>query len=187
VGQPLPDYMVPAALVTLDALPLSLSGKVDRSALPAPEFDTGFVAPRTPAERVLAEIWAQVLGVDQVGVQDNFFELGGDSILSIQVISRARQAGLGLTTKDIFLRQTIASLALGGELELAPTAVDEAVIVGPAPLTPIQQWFFETEADYPDHFTMSMLVELVEDVDEDALRRSVTALVAHHEALRMRF
>ncbi|MCA1682055.1 MAG: condensation domain-containing protein, partial [Actinobacteria bacterium] len=132
-------------------------------------------------------MWAQVLGVDRVGVEDNFFELGGDSILSIQVVSRARQAGLWLTTKDIFLRQTIAELAASVEMELAPAAVDEAVVVGPAPLTPIQHWFFQTEADCLNHFTMSMFVELAEDVDEDALRRSVNAVVAHHDALRMRF
>jgi hypothetical protein len=94
---------------------------------------------------------------------------------------------LWLTTKDIFLHQTIAELAVGVDRELAPGLVDEVVVRGPAPLTPIQRWFFETEAQRPDHFTMSMSVELAEDVDGDALRRSVDALVAHHDVLRMRF
>ncbi|MCA1682147.1 MAG: amino acid adenylation domain-containing protein, partial [Actinobacteria bacterium] len=155
-GESLSDYMVPSAFVVLDELPLSPNGKVDRRALPAPELDpvagVGYVAPRTLAEQTLAEIWADVLGVEQVGVQDNFFELGGDSILSIQVVSRVRAAGLWLTTKDMFLRQTIAGLVVGVDLQLAPGPVDRGVVVGPAPLTPIQQWLFETETDRPDHF-----------------------------------
>src|SRR2546430_10033559 len=106
--------MIPTAFVTLDALPLNPNGKLDRRALPAPEFGAhgpGYVAPRTEAERVLAGIWAEVLGVERVGAEDNFFTLGGDSIQSIAVVSRARQAGLHLTTKDIFLHQAIAELA----------------------------------------------------------------------------
>ncbi|MGH3838239.1 MAG: condensation domain-containing protein, partial [Pseudonocardiaceae bacterium] len=102
-------------------------------------------------------------------------------------MSRARQAGLWLTTKDIFLRQTIAELVSGVEMEVTPELVDRDVVVGPAPLTPIQHWFFETEADYLNHFTMSMFVELAGDLDEDALRAALDAVVAHHEALRMRF
>ncbi|MGH8963817.1 MAG: AMP-binding protein, partial [Actinomycetes bacterium] len=191
VASRLPDYMVPSAFVLLDELPLSTSGKLDRRALPAPDFAAavgdGYIAPRSEAETVLAGIWADVLGVERVGVQDNFFELGGDSILSIQVVSRARQAGLWLTTKDIFLRQTIAELVSGVEMEVTPELVDRDVVVGPAPLTPIQHWFFETEADYLNHFTMSMFVELAGDLDEDALRAALDAVVAHHEALRMRF
>ncbi|HLB76738.1 MAG TPA: condensation domain-containing protein, partial [Candidatus Dormibacteraeota bacterium] len=189
--QSLPDYMVPSAFVVLDALPLTPSGKVDQRALPAPdlqpELESRYVAPRTDTERVLAGIWAEVLGVAQVGVEDNFFELGGDSILSIQVVSRARQAGLRLTSKDIFLYQSIAELATTVGEELAPGPVDHDLIVGPAPLIPIQHWFFETQPDARNHFTMSMLVELAEDLDTDALRRAMDAVVAHHDALRMRF
>ncbi|MCA1681713.1 MAG: amino acid adenylation domain-containing protein, partial [Actinobacteria bacterium] len=191
LGQVLPDYMVPAAFAVLDELPLTRNGKLDRKALPVPEFGAavgvGYVAPRTATEQVLAGIWAQVLRVGQVGVQDNFFELGGDSILSIQVVSRVRAAGLWLTTKDVFLRQTIATLAAGMEMELAPELVDRDVVVGPAPLTPIQHWFFETEADCLNHFNMSMFVELGGDLDEDALRAALDMVVAHHDALRMRF
>ncbi|HSV65773.1 MAG TPA: amino acid adenylation domain-containing protein, partial [Mycobacteriales bacterium] len=110
--QVLPDYLIPSAFVPLDALPLTTSGKIDRRALPAPHWqpatETGRVAPRTRTEHSLAEIWAQVLGVEQVGIEDNFFALGGDSILSIQLVSRARAAGLRLTSKDIFRHQTIA-------------------------------------------------------------------------------
>ncbi|MGH3711202.1 MAG: condensation domain-containing protein, partial [Pseudonocardiaceae bacterium] len=186
----LPDYMVPSAFVTLDVLPLNPSGKLDRRALPAPELDVSsgvnYVPPRTTVEQVLVDIWTHVLGAERVGIEDNFFELGGDSILSIQVVSRARAAGLRLTAKDIFLRQSIAALAVG-LAELAPDEVDDCVVAGPVLLTPIQQRFFESTGDYPNHFNMSMFVELSENPDIAALAGSVDALVGHHEALRMRF
>ncbi|MGH3886377.1 MAG: amino acid adenylation domain-containing protein, partial [Pseudonocardiaceae bacterium] len=189
--QMLPEYMIPSAFVALDEFPLNPNGKLDRNALPAPDFAAGagggYVAPRTPTEQTLAEIWAQVLGVQQVGAEDNFFELGGDSILSIQVVSRARQAGLWLTSKDIFLHQTIAELAVGVDAQPVPELVDREVVAGPAPLTPIQRWLFETEADRPNHFNMSMLVELAQDLNKDALHAALDAVVTHHDALRMRF
>ncbi|MGH4018676.1 MAG: non-ribosomal peptide synthase/polyketide synthase, partial [Pseudonocardiaceae bacterium] len=187
----LPDYMVPSAFVTLDRLPLTSSGKVDRRALPAPdlqpELGSSYVAPRSPVERELARIWSEVLGVEQVGVEDNFFGLGGDSILSIQVVSRARAAGLRLTSKDIFLYQAIGELAAGVDIEPAPEPIDSDLVVGPAPLTPIQSWFLWTQPDTANHYTMSVLVELIEDTEEDALRAALDAVVAHHDALRMRF
>ncbi|MGH9283116.1 MAG: non-ribosomal peptide synthetase, partial [Acidimicrobiales bacterium] len=114
LAKTLPDYMVPQAFVTLDQLPLTPNGKLDRRALPAPDLaahDTDYVAPTTDAERALARIWSEVLGVANVGAHDNFFELGGDSIVSIQVVSRARQAGLNLMPKDLFVHQTVATLA----------------------------------------------------------------------------
>src|SRR5213079_437821 len=134
LAEALPDYMVPSAFVALEELPLTPNGKLDRKALPAPDVSAaaaaGYVAPRTDAEAVLAAIWAEVLGVERVGVEDNFFELGGDSILSIQVVSRARQAGLNLTSKNIFLHQTIAELVAGLEAELAPEPEREDAVVG---------------------------------------------------------
>ncbi|MGW4061459.1 non-ribosomal peptide synthase/polyketide synthase [Amycolatopsis sp. NPDC004747] len=185
----LPDYMVPSAFVTLDALPLSANGKVDRRALPAPEApeDGGrtHVPPRTPVEHQLAAIWAEVLGNDRIGVEDNFFGLGGDSILSIQVVAQARQAGLRLTSRDIFLHQTIAGLATAVQTTTAP-APAAVPVAGPAPLTPIQHWFFATHGPL-NHFTMSQLLELPADVDRQALGTAVDAVVAHHEALRTRF
>src|SRR5439155_17880317 len=106
VAGALPDYMVPSAFVVLDVLPLTPHGKLDRRALPAPDpvavAHTGYLVPRTEIEHTIAGIWAEVLGARQVGVEDNFFELGGDSILSIQVVARARQAGLRLTPRDLF-------------------------------------------------------------------------------------
>jgi len=109
----LPEYLVPSAFVLLDTLPLTPNGKLDRAALPAPliEPDDAFVAPRTPVELMLAEIWSQALGLPQVGVHANFFALGGDSILSMQIIARAQQAGWRITPKQLFQHQTIAELA----------------------------------------------------------------------------
>ncbi len=189
LARELPDYMVPSAFVALDALPLSGNGKVDRRALPAPEARPvgadRHVEPTTPVERELARVWAEVLRVDRVGIEDNFFELGGDSILSIQLVSRARRAGLRLSSKDVFLHPTIAQLAA-----TATAAVDhapDAPAAGPAPLTPIQEWFFDTAPGSPHHFTMSTHVELAPDLDERALATAVDAVVAHHDALRTRF
>ncbi|WP_260636943.1 non-ribosomal peptide synthase/polyketide synthase [Streptomyces angustmyceticus] len=188
----LPGHMVPAAFVVLDALPLNTSGKLDRRALPAPDLDAAprereFVAPRTPAERELAGIWSAVLGLARVGVTDNFFELGGDSILSIQAVSRARAAGLSLTSRDVFLHQTVAELAAAVALRTAPEAAPQRPHhEGPAPLTPIQEWFFATHGPQR-RFSMSMLLDLPHDLDTGALERALYAVAAHHPALRTRF
>ncbi|MDX2592029.1 non-ribosomal peptide synthase/polyketide synthase [Streptomyces sp. WI03-4A] len=188
----LPDHMVPSSFTVLDALPTTVSGKVDRRALPAPDLDGGerereFVAPRTPEEETLARIWAEVLGARRVGVTDNFFELGGDSILSIQAVSRARAAGLHLTSRDVFRHQTVADLAAAASARTAAVpAPRRPREEGPAPLTPVQEWFFAAHGPLR-HFTMSMLLDLPHDLDERALERALEALTAHHPALRTRF
>src|SRR5215475_8773412 len=195
LGRSLPDYMVPAAFVPLDALPLTQNGKLDRHALPAADLTAEsadrFQPPRTPAERELAGIWSDVLGVRRVGVEDNFFSLGGDSISSIQVVTRARAAGLQLTSRDVFLHQTVAELAARAATAVTPSTQDTSGVrrpsAGPAPVSPIQRWFFESDLADPHHFTMSLLVELAEDAGEAELRAAVHAVVAHHDALRMRF
>ncbi|MER5733148.1 amino acid adenylation domain-containing protein, partial [Streptomyces sp. NPDC002138] len=187
----LPDYMVPAVFVTLDRLPLTPSGKVDRRSLPEPEVQAGrlgteYTAPRDETERILADVWADVLGVERVGIHDNFFDLGGDSILSIQVVSRARQAGIRLTSKLLFLHQNVASLA-GAAEAAAPAAAAPAEVGGRAELTPIQKWFLAEHTVNPDHYAMSVQIELAPDTDPALLDRALDAVVAHHDALRMRY
>ncbi|MFI9379912.1 non-ribosomal peptide synthase/polyketide synthase [Kutzneria sp. NPDC052558] len=185
LAERLPDYMVPAVIVRLDELPLNNTGKVDRKALPAPEIITrGHVEPRTDAERTLAAIWAEVLRLDRVGVEDNFFELGGDSIVSIQVVSRARQAGLSLMPGDLFTRPTIAALAAAAGTAVTVTASQDAV-TGDAPLTPVQRWFLDAEPVNAEHFTQTMLLDVPGDAE--AIDRALNVLVAHHDALRTTF
>jgi len=134
----LPEHMVPAAIVVLDTLPLNMSGKVDRHALPAPVFTggDGYDAPRGTAEPALARIWSEVLGVARVGRDDNFFELGGDSLLSLKVMAQARRLGLpalDLKLHDFLRAPTIAGL-LGGRVEAPPLVALNAVVPGAAPL-----------------------------------------------------
>ena len=171
----LPDYLVPSVFVVLGRLPLTGSGKVDRRALPVPDVrveQKAYVAPRSGAERVLAGIWAELLGAGQVGAEDNFFELGGDSILSIQVVSRARQAGLALSSKDMFVYQSIAELAAAGVLgRAAAPAAGAPEVAGPAPLAPIQRWFVQAGPGALGHFTMAVLAELDRALDVTAARR----------------
>ncbi|WP_337824960.1 non-ribosomal peptide synthase/polyketide synthase [Amycolatopsis sp. A1MSW2902] len=185
LGRTLPDYMVPAAFVRLDRFPLNRNGKLDRNALPAPDFAATGVrtAPATEAERVLARIWSEVLGVEDVGAETNFFELGGDSILSIQVVSRARRAGLILLPHEVFRHPTLAALAAHAGGDRGPKA-EQGPVVGEAPLAPIQRWYFETQ---PERFDQRVVLEFAEDVDEPALRRALATVWAHHDALRLRF
>jgi amino acid adenylation domain-containing protein/non-ribosomal peptide synthase protein (TIGR01720 family) len=186
----LPDYMVPSMFVTLDELPLSANGKLDRKALPAPdgplESVAEYIAPRTTTEHTLVDIWTEVLGVERVGVEDNFFELGGDSILSIQLIYRIRKAGFMLASRDIFIHKTVAELALAVTAAYSQQADRESVI-GSTALTPIQHWFFRTHPANPHHFNQSMLVEVDDNVDQQLIERALDALLVHHDALRMRF
>ena len=187
----LPDYMIPSTCTVLAELPLTPNGKIDRKALPAPDAAardlSTYAAPRTANEQVIAGIWGDVLGVERPGIHDNFFAVGGDSILSMQIVSRASRAGLALTPRDVFQHQTIAELA-----EVArpvTTHVANAIhrIDGPAPLAPAQQQFFADVTVDRQHYNQSMLVEVPAAFDVERLRRALDAVVQHHDALRLRF
>ncbi len=182
--------------VILPKLPLNANGKIDRKLLPAPELERpeleqGYVGPRTPTEETLAGIWQQVLGLTRVGVHDNFFELGGDSILSIQIVARAHQAGLKLSPKLLFRHQTIAALAAAVAAlssELAPVVrAEQGLLSGPLPLTPIQHYFFEQALAAPHHFNQSLLLVVRRRLAPALLQRAVAALLEQHDALRLRF
>ncbi|MCK2216175.1 amino acid adenylation domain-containing protein [Actinomadura sp. ATCC 31491] len=183
----LPKYMVPAAFVLLDRLPLTTNGKLDRRALPEPVFAGGdYVAPGTPAEEVLAEVYAEVLGLDRVSAEDDFFTLGGDSIRAIQVVSRARARGLALSPRDVFERRTVTDLA-----DAAGTGPGSALEeldgggTGPMPLLPVAR---EAAARGPAfaRFAQWMAVTLPPGIDHAGLVATLTAVVDHHDVLRSR-
>ncbi|HFE53048.1 MAG TPA: amino acid adenylation domain-containing protein, partial [Bacteroidetes bacterium] len=187
----LPDYMVPAHYLFLDSFPTTPSGKIDRRRLPVPDLsaDTGReppVPPRNEREATLLEIWKQVLRVENFGVRDNFFELGGDSILSIQVVARANQAGLKITPKQLFEHPTVEELAAVAEEGVAIHA-EQGPVSGAFPTTPIQRWFFELNLAHPEQWNQSVALRLKQSLDADALRKATAALVEHHDLLRARF
>ena len=191
LAQRLPDYMVPSAFVTVEAMPLTPNGKLDRRALPVPDMSAlvskeTFVSPRTPTEMALANIWSEVLGLEQVGIHNNFFEIGGDSILSIQIVGRAKQSGIQLTTMDLFQHQTIMALASVAR-EGTQSHAEQGIVTGQLPLTPIQQWFLEEEWDEPHHFNQAFLIETAPTVNPIWLETALTALLRQHDALRLRF
>jgi len=191
LAESLPAWMIPAAWVFLDVLPLSPAGKVDRRALarinPEPESREGAAAgaPRNPAEEALARIWAEVLRAERVGVDDDFFELGGDSILSIQVVARAAEAGLQITPRQVFEHPTVAALA--GVAVATGREAGSVAVEGPAPLTPIQRAFFERAPADPHRFNMSVLLAPREPLEAVALERALGVLLDRHDALRLRF
>ncbi len=188
----LPEYMVPAALVFLQALPLTPAGKVDRRALPVTPGGRSavlspFAAPGSPVEETLAVVWAGVLGLDRVGVHDSFFELGGDSILSIQVVARAQQAGLRLTPQQIFERRTISALASVAEAVWPGARRWQGAVTGPVVLTPIQRRFFAQTSGDLHHFNQALLLAAREPLDPARLERTLGLLLSHHDGLRLRY
>jgi len=189
----LPGYMIPTAWVFLDVFPLTSRGKVDRRALRnlagRIQLAESESAPlQTDTEQAIAEIWKTVLGLEAIGRHSNFFELGGDSIISLQVIARAKQAGLLLSPRQIFQHQTVAELAaVAGREAVVTLAAEQGVVTGEVPLTPIQRAFFELPLTNPHHWNQSVLLEAKEPLVESALEIAVAALIAHHDALRLRF
>ncbi len=189
LGDTLPPYMVPTAVVAIDALPLTVNGKLDTKALPAPEYQDvdHYRAPATHLEEILAGIFAQVLGLEQVGVDDSFFDLGGDSISAMQVIWRAHNAGLTGRPKDIFVQQTVARLARVVRMaEDATGVIDEGL--GPVVATPIMRWLKSLEsADGPiDEFNQTVVLQAPAGTAEDDVLILLQALLDRHGMLRLR-
>ncbi|MGH8772293.1 MAG: amino acid adenylation domain-containing protein, partial [Burkholderiales bacterium] len=194
----LPEYMIPAAVVLLDKLPVTPNGKLDRKALPAPEHrsEESFVAPRTPVEEKLAEIFVAVLKIDRIGIHDNFFELGGHSLLATQVIARVRQAlHCELPLRVIFESPTVE--ALGTEItrigqtepSIAKTAIAKRTPGDSAPLSLPQQrlWFQDQLEPGAAYYNTPIVWRLSGALDIAALARSLDEIVARHEVLRTSF
>jgi amino acid adenylation domain-containing protein/non-ribosomal peptide synthase protein (TIGR01720 family) len=185
-----PEYMVPAGLVVLDALPLGPNGKLDRRALPEPEFgsDAEFRTATTDTERVIAEVFADVLGLDTVGVDDSFFALGGDSIVSIQLVSRAKARGIQFGPRDVFERKTVAGLA---EVAVIVGEGADAVVleeldgggVGWMPLPPFGVAMIERGGGW-SRFHQAVTLELPLGIDRAGILATVTAVVDRHDVLR---
>ncbi|MCA2211707.1 non-ribosomal peptide synthetase [Jidongwangia harbinensis] len=195
VAAHLPDYMVPQVWVALATLPLNRNGKVDRAALPAPSAASAGsgarpVTPPTAQERLLAELFGQVLGIPPVGVHDSFFALGGDSITSMQLVSRARSAGLMLRPRDVFQHRTVAKLAelVGGtapavaELPGAERGDDGTGEIVPLP---VMRWLAERDGPV-DGYHQSVVVRVPAALTETSLRASMQAVLDRHDALRLR-
>ncbi|WP_068185775.1 non-ribosomal peptide synthetase [Mycobacterium sp. UM_CSW] len=186
LAERLPAYMVPAAVVVIDAVPLTVNGKLDKRALPAPEYQDvdRYRAPGNAVEEILADIYAQVLGLERVGVDESFFELGGDSILSMQVVARARAAGVVCRPRDIFVEQTVAQLARVAEVATGGAgASDEGL--GPVVATPIMRWL-RGVAGPVDQFNQTVLVQAPAGATEADVVAVLQAVLDRHATLRLR-
>ena len=187
LAEQLPDYMVPSAFVVLEALPLTPNGKLDRRALPAPDFAALSTrrAPRDERERVLCELFAGVLGLPEVGIEDSFFDLGGDSIVSIQLVARARAAGLVITPRDVFERKTVRALAVvagDADTQAVPVAGEA---IGRMPLTPVMCQLLERGGSV-DRFSQGVLVQVPPGLEVAHLVTATATVLDHHDMLRSR-
>ncbi|MBC7299565.1 MAG: amino acid adenylation domain-containing protein [Nocardia sp.] len=187
VGATLPGHMVPTVVMSIDAIPLTPNGKLDRAALPKPVFGAaGSRAPEGPVETAIAALFAQILGLEQIGAEDSFFAAGGDSILSIQLVSRARNAGISFTPQAVFEHRTVAGLARVAVLgaESTPTLPElPGGGVGAMPLTPVLAAWLAGGRVF-DRFTQQMVLALPAGIDRDALVKTLTAVIDHHDMLR---
>ncbi|MBP6918434.1 MAG: amino acid adenylation domain-containing protein [Legionellaceae bacterium] len=192
LAKKLPAFMIPSSYMELNSVPLNTNGKVDRNKLlqiyhnkNATEESVAVVF-KTKIEAALYGIWQEVLNAHPLFVKDNFFSLGGDSILAMQIVSKARQSGIYCTVKQIFLHPTIRELAVVIK-EINPTRNLEAHKEGAFPLAPIQSWFFEQNFVLKEHWSQVCLVDIVKSVDTNILYQSLKTLVSEHDALRIRF
>lgn len=188
----LPAYMVPSHLIQLEDWPRLPNGKINEKALPQPTQSNRESTERgSPAQnevqQQLVEIWEEVLGTSPIGIQDNFFEIGGDSILSIQIIAKARKAGLSLAANQLFEHQTIASLALFVDNQLESRPRQTGPLKGTSPLLPIQRWFFEEHQAAPHHWNQGLLFDLDPSLSAADLSAVIEFLVVHHDSLRLNF
>ncbi|MER7862376.1 amino acid adenylation domain-containing protein [Amycolatopsis japonica] len=191
LGSRLPSYMVPAVTVVLPSLPLTSTGKVDRARLPKPNVAVQaireVVVAESPAQQKLLDLWQEVLGRADIGVDDDFFQIGGDSLQSIRLAARARAEGISLTVSQILQARTVRALAAVASAAGATEDRDRRPSGSSVTLTAIQNWFFDQEFADPDHFNQARIYELTTDADTAVVLAATSRVVARHEAFRTRF
>ena len=187
----LPEYMLPSAWVLLEDFPRLPNGKINFNALPDAQSSSAviasnYVAARNPIEQKLVETWTKVLNIQAIGIHDNFFEIGGDSILSIQIIAKARKEGLQLKANQLFEHQSIAELALFAQPTDNSSPSNE-IYIGEIALTPIQHWFFDEHRTAPQHWNMAVRVDVESVILQEVIKKSVSHLIESNDALRLAF
>ncbi|MGH1408656.1 MAG: amonabactin biosynthesis non-ribosomal peptide synthetase AmoG [Aeromonas sp.] len=184
-GECLPEYMVPVRLCWLTEMPLTPNGKLDLRRLPAIDWQQSKGEPQSELEQTVLAIWQGVLK-QPLGVEDDFFRLGGDSILSIQLTTRLRDAGLHCSVKDVFEAKTVRRLCRQlGQQQAISHRSEQGSLSGEFPLHPIQHWFFEQGFAKPGHWNQGVILRLPAGVDDEALRGWLDTLRQHHDALRL--
>ncbi|OPZ86371.1 MAG: Gramicidin S synthase 1 [Firmicutes bacterium ADurb.Bin419] len=185
----LPSYMVPSFFVRLPKMPLTSNGKLDRKGLPEPYncLNTGveYIAPENDAEKQMARIYSDVLGVEKVGINDDFFDLGGDSIKAIQITSLAEQQGINLAVSDVLRHKTILEILKNVDYKKKKDTISQDEVIGNVPLTPIQKWFFEKDRGYKHYWNQTNLFALDKKTDLALLENCFKKIIEHHDALRM--
>ncbi|MFS0838324.1 amino acid adenylation domain-containing protein [Paenibacillus sp. 1P03SA] len=189
LAESLPDYMIPAQFVFLDAMPLTSNGKINRRALPEPDgsvrMTADYVQPESEMEHTLAEIWQDVLGVKKIGIRDNFFELGGDSIKALQIAARLNGRGLKMELRDLFRHPQIEQVV--PYIQIVQRTINQGIVQGRTELAPIQRRFFERHRTDLHHYNQAVMLKSKERLNEDVLRRVLDKLTLHHDALRTVF
>ncbi|MDD4111508.1 MAG: amino acid adenylation domain-containing protein [Herbinix sp.] len=185
----LPDYMIPSYFVQLEDFPLTLNGKIDDRVLPEPDGEVNIVAdyvpPKDEIQEILVNIWKEVLGISKVGINDNFFACGGDSIKALQISSRLKKYDLHMEIKDLFQHLTIAQLS--GYIKATGNRSHQGPVEGTVSLTPIQKMFFDHNMPFDQHFNQSVLLYKSDGFDKEIVNQVFTAILEHHDALRMKF
>ncbi|MBU8591559.1 plipastatin non-ribosomal peptide synthetase PpsC [Bacillus subtilis] len=185
LARSLPNYMIPAYIIEMETLPLTSNGKLNRKALPEPNFTSKqtYAPPRNDLEDQLALIWQEVLGIQRIGIEDSFFELGGDSIKALQVSARLGRYGLSLQVSDLFRHPKIKDLS--PFIRKSERIIEQGPVQGDVPWTPVQQWFFSQDIEERHHFNQSVMLFHSGRLSENAIRPALKKLAEHHDALRM--
>ncbi|MDO3652556.1 plipastatin non-ribosomal peptide synthetase PpsC [Bacillus subtilis] len=185
LARSLPNYMIPAYIIEMETLPLTSNGKLNRKALPEPNFTSKqtYAPPRNDLEDQLVLIWQEVLGIQRIGIEDSFFELGGDSIKALQVSARLGRFGLSLQVSDLFRHPKIKDLS--PFIRKSERIIEQGPVQGDVPWTPVQQWFFSQDIEERHHFNQSVMLFHSGRLSENALRPALKKLAEHHDALRM--
>jgi len=191
LSKDLPDYMIPSYFIKVPGIPLTNNGKIDRSALPEPEnkIPSGgkYDEPATEMEKIISEVWKQVLGVEKIGVNDNFFELGGDSINAIRVVSKLGSLGYDVSVKDVMTSQTICLLSQAVKAGSKNKTYDQGILTGDAGINPITNWFLSHNFSNPNHYNQSVLLQFKRDIDSSLLEKALNIIIEHHDGLRINY
>ncbi|MDG1623168.1 AMP-binding protein, partial [Bacillus mobilis] len=189
IEKDLPTYMVPAFMMQIEQIPLTRNGKVNKAALPHIEVKGNYeyVAPKNEMEEMILNVFAEVLGIEKIGLEDNFYELGGDSIKAIRVVSKLREEKIEMSVRDIMMMRVMESILKKAKNTVDKVEYEQGEVVGLVPLTPIQNAFFEWHLSNENYFNQAVMLKSERELEEQVVKKVLREIVIHHDVLRAVF